>query len=121
MTLEEWQGSRGCGSWLEQHWEFILQKQGGIAGWLRVNAARGMGCFETMFHQLDEDILEWLVNYGLICLEGKPTVFCVALAFQGQLLDLLGSLGFEQVAEYSALVKEIAVRVRETRFVPVRA
>jgi hypothetical protein len=121
MALEEWQGSRECGSWLEQHWEFVLQKQGGIVGWLRVNAARGIGCFEIMSHQLDEDDLEWLVNYSLMCLGGKPTVFFIVSAFQGQLLELLGRLGFEQVAEYSALVKEIALRVREPHFVPMRA
>jgi hypothetical protein len=121
MTLEEWQESRGRGSWLEQHREFVIQKQGGLVGWLRVNAARGMGCFEIMFHQLDEDGLEWLVNYALMCLDGKSPVFCVASAFQGQLSGLLQRLGFEQVAEYSSLMKEIALRVREPHFIPMRA
>lgn len=121
MTLEDWQECRGRGSWLERHREFVVQKQGNLVGWLRVATAGGAGCFEIMFHQLDEDVLEWLVNNGLMCLDGKSPVLCVALAFQGQLLSLLQRLGFEQVGEYSTLVKEIAITVREPHFVPERA
>jgi len=121
MTLEDWQECRGRDSWLERRREFVLHKQGSLVGWLRVNTGGGAGCFEIMFHQLDEDVLEWLVNYGLVCLDGKSPVYCIALAFQGQLLGLLQRLGFEQVEEYSTLVKEIAVTVREPHFVPIRA
>ncbi len=121
MTLEEWQESRDQGSWLEQRKEFVLHKGDSVAGWLRINATRGTGCFEIMFHQLEEDGLEWLVNYGLMCLDGKSPIFCVVSAFQGQLKGLLESLGFEQVAEYAALMKEIAIRVKEPHFIPMQA
>ncbi|MBE0415476.1 MAG: hypothetical protein IBX36_02920 [Dehalococcoidia bacterium] len=121
MTLREWQETRGWGSGLEEHREFVLQRQDSLVGWLRVHAARGTGCFEIMFHQLDEDSLEWLVNYALMCLDGKSPICCVASAFQGQLLGLLERLDFEQVAEYSTLVKELALRVSEPFFAPARA
>ena len=130
MTLEEWQESRDQGSWLEQRKEFVLlfrsppsplPKEGRLVGWLRVNAARGMGCFEIMFHQLEEDGLAWLVNYGLMSLDGRSPIFCVVSAFQGQLKGLLESLDFEQVAEYATSMKEIAIKVKEPQFVPMRA
>lgn len=121
MTLEEWQESRDQGSWLVQHKEFVLQKQGSLVGWLRVNAARGTGCFDIMFRQLQEERLAWLVNYGLICLDGKSPIFCVVSAFQGRLKGLLESSGFEQVAEYDALMTEFTVRVSEPEVAPIRA
>jgi len=130
MTLGEWQESRDQGSWLVQHKEFVLllrshpsppPNEGSLVGWLRVNAARGTGCFDIMFHQLEEQGLEWLVNYGLMCLDGKSPIFCVVSAFQGRLKGLLEGSGFEQVAEYDALMTEFAVRVSEPEVVPMRA
>ncbi len=130
MTLKEWQESREQGSWMVQHKEFVLlfrshpsplPNEGSLVGWLRVNAARGTGCFDIMFHQLEEERLECLVNYGLICLGGKSPIFCVVSAFQGQLKGLLESSGFEQVAEYATLMQEVAVRVSEPEVIPMRA
>lgn len=121
MTLEDWQECSGRNSWPAQHREFVLQKQDNLVGWLRINSAGRAGCFEIMFHQLDDDVLRWLVHYGLKCLRGKSQIFCVALAFQGQLLGLLEMTGFEQVAEYSALSKEIAVSVKEPQVMPIEA
>lgn len=121
MTLEEWRESRDPGPRLEQRKEFVLHKQGSLVGWLRVNAARGTGCFEIMSHQLEEDGLKWLVNYGLTCLDGRSPIFCVVPAFHGQLQGLMESSGFEQVAECAALVKEIAIKVKEPQFIPMRA
>ena len=120
ITLEEWQEGRDQGSWLEQRKEFVLQKQGSMVGWLRVNAVRGTGCFDIMFRQLEEDELERLVNYGLLCLDGRSPIFCVVSAAQGQLKGLLESSGFEQVAEYDALIKESTIRVREPHVIPIR-
>lgn len=121
ITLNEWQESRDRGSWLERHREFVLQKQGRLVGWLRINAARGMGCFEILFHPQEQEGLEWLVNRGLMCLDGKSPIFCIVSAFQGQLRALLERLGFQEVAEYSTLLKEIALKVREPSFAPARA
>lgn len=121
MTLGEWQETRDRGFWLEQRREFVLQKQGSLVAWLRVNAARAVGSFNIMFHQLDEDGLEWLVNYGLMCLDGKSHIFCVASVFQERLLRLLEELEFDEVAQHTKLVKEIAIRIEEPSFMPVQA
>ena len=121
MTLKEWQETRERASWPEQHQEFVLAEDSHLTGWLGVKATKGIGCFNIMCHQLDDDGLEWLVNYALICLDGKSPIFCVAFAFQGTLLRLLGRLGFEQTIECSTLVKEIAIKVKEPQYMPIRA
>jgi hypothetical protein len=72
-------------------------------------------------HPAEQDGLEGIVNYGLMCLDGKSPIFCIASAFQGQLRQLLESLGFEEVEEYSTMVKEIALKVREPYLAPARA
>jgi len=121
MTLKEWQETRERASWPEQHQEFVLGENSQLAGWLQIKAIKGTGCFNIMYHQLDDDGLEWLVNYALICLDGKSPIFCVAFTFQGTLLRLLGRLGFEQTIECSTLVKEIAIKVSQPQYMPIRA
>jgi hypothetical protein len=121
MTFEEWQASRDRGSWLQRNREFVWEKQGSLVGWLRICAAREMGCFEVMLHPSEGEGLEWLVNHALVSFNGKPPLFCIASAFQGQLRNLLSRLDFEEVAQYQALVKELALRVREPSFMPMQA
>lgn len=118
MTLSEWQESRDRSSWLEQHREFVLHKQGRLVGWLRTAAARGTGCFEIICLPSEGEGLEWLVNYGLALLGGRSPLFCVASAYQVELIERLRRLQFEEVAHYTALVKETALRVKEPYLAP---
>jgi len=121
MTLAEWQETRDRGFWLEQRREFVLEKQDSAVAWLRVSAAGGAGSFEIIFHQLEEDALEWLVNYGLSRLDGKSAIVCVAYVFQEPLPRLLERLEFEKIAQSTKLVKELAIRIKEPSFMPVQA
>jgi len=121
MTMGEWQESRGRGFWLEQRHEFVLEKQGSLVAWLRVNASLRVGSFTIMFHRLDDDGLEWLVNYGLMCLNGKSPIVCVASAYQERLLRLLEETEFEKAAQSIKMVKELAIRIKEPSFMPVQA
>jgi hypothetical protein len=121
MTLEEWQGSREQGSWLDERREFVLQGRGSLAGWLQITATKGKGCFNIVSHQLGEDGLGWLVNYALMFLDGKSPIYCVVPTFQGQLTGILESNGFEQVTECDTMLKEVALRVREAQAIPIRA
>ncbi len=121
MTFEEWQASRDRGSWPQRYREYVWEKEGRLVGWLRISSARGMGCFEVMLHPAEGEGLEWLVNRALESLDGKSPLFCVASAFQGQLRSLLPTMEFEEVAQYCALVKELALRVREPSLMPMQA
>ena len=121
MTMEEWRESRDYGSWLEQQRDFVLEIEGNLAAGLHINAARGGGCFEIVFHDLEADGLEWLVRYALRYLDGKSPILCTVPAFQGRLSDILEDSGFERVAEYTASVKENAIKVKQPQFVPMQA
>lgn len=121
LTLEEWRESRDYGSWLEQRRDFILERQGRLVAWLHINAARGGGCFEIITHNLEAEGLEWLMRHALRYLDGKSPILCIVPAFQSQLSGILDGSGFEQVAEYVASVKDIAIKVKQPQFVPMRA
>ncbi len=121
MTFEEWQESRDRGSWPQRHREYVWEKEGRLVGWLRISAAGGMGCFEVMLHPLEQEGLELLVNSALVSLDSKSPLFGITSAFQGQLKSLLPRLEFEEVAQYHALVKELALRVREPSLMPMQA
>lgn len=121
LTLEEWLESRDQGSWLEQHREFILEQQGRPVAWLQVTIAKGGACFEIVSHNLESDGLKWLVNHTLKYLDGKSPILCTVPAFQGQLNGILEDSGFERVAEYTASVREIALKVKQPQFAPMRA
>ena len=120
LTLEEWQGNREQSSWPEQRKEFILYTQDSLVGWLRINASRGHACFRIISRELEDDKLTWLINYALICLNNKSSIFCVVLDFQWQLKRLMEDSGFEPVAEYDNLNKEIAIRTTEPQLVPMQ-
>lgn len=120
MTFEEWQESRDRGSWPQRPREYVWEKEGRLMGWLRISAAGGMGCFEVMFHPLVQEGLEYLVNSALISLNSKSSLFGIVSGFQGQLRSLLPTLEFEEVAQYHALVQELALRVREPAFMPAQ-
>lgn len=120
LTLEEWQGNREQGSWPEQRKEFILYMQDNLVGWLHINTSRGPGCFKIISRELEDDKLTWLINCALICLNNKSSIFCVVLDFQWQLKRLIVDSGFELVAEYDNLNKEIAIRVTEPQLVPMQ-
>jgi hypothetical protein len=121
LTLEEWQGSRGQGVWMQQRKEFVLQKEGRLVGWLKVNATSRRGCFEIMYSRIEQDTIGWLIDYAIGCLPGRSIISCTAFAYQVEFKNLLENSKFEQMGEYDSLVKDIAIRVRETQFVPMRA
>jgi len=118
LTVAEWQESRDRRSWLER--EFILQREESLAGWVRIGSAGGMGRFEAVFRPDEEEGLQHLVNWGLAHLDGRTALLCVVSEFQGQLKRLLEGLGFEEAAEYIAMVKELAVKVREPSLMPAQ-
>jgi hypothetical protein len=119
--MEEWQGNREQSSWPEQRKEFILYTKDNLAGWLRINASRGPGCFKIISRELEDDKLTWLINYALVCLNNKSLIFCIVLDFQWQLKKLLVDSGFEAVEEYDNLNREVAIRATEPQLVPMQA
>jgi len=120
MTLREWRESRerGCHGWKSQ--EFILEKEDKIVGWLGVFAKGRIGHFDILIHPEEEDSLGALVEAALSCFKGRSTVYCLVPEFAERLRRLLEEHGLQEEAEYSALVKQLAARVRQPHLVLAR-
>jgi hypothetical protein len=121
ITLEEWRASMPRGPLLQQHKEFILQKGDSLTGWLRIDTGMKVGHFDLVYSQVDDASLSWAVNYAIARLASKQMKSCIVHSYQTQLKTLVESSKFEQAAEYASLVKEIAIKVREPSFMPMRA
>ncbi|MEA1959372.1 MAG: hypothetical protein U9N44_06935 [Chloroflexota bacterium] len=121
MTFEEWHDSLECSTWFEHRAEFIVHRGDALAGWLRTSSAKGKGCFEIIFHQMEGGGLEWLVAYALNCLRGKRPVLCIVSASQWQLKGILENSGFDNIARFETMVRENIIRVEEPGFVPMQA
>jgi hypothetical protein len=121
ITPEEWRASMPQGPLLQQHKEFVLLKGTTLVGWLRIDSAGGAGHFDLIYNQFDDDSLMSTVNHALTRLARKQIKLCTVHSYQTRLKTLVESSGFEQMAEYNSLVKEIAIKVREPSFMPMRA
>ena len=115
MTFKEWQATRerGVGT------EWVFEKGGSLVGWLGVKAGRHAGQFEVM--AAPEGELQQIIECGLMSLDVCRCLYCLAPEFDEGLLRLLEERGFSQVAKYSALAKELAIRERQPGLIPVSA
>lgn len=120
MTLEEWYATREAQ--FGQQKEYVWSEGDRLRGWLQVNRGNGCGQFHLMVHPEDENRLEDLVVQALAHLPRKEPVVALVPHYQPSLRSLLMEVwGFEEVAEYENLARQLAVRVLEARFVPVRS
>jgi hypothetical protein len=116
MTLQEWSQIRDK----DATSELVLEKGGEISAWVRIRLGRTAGRFEIVT-DLGADELGQLVNHSLAVLKGRHPMYCLVPEFQQQLRRILEERGFYQVAAYSCLSKQLAVRVHEPQLVPLRA
>jgi hypothetical protein len=100
--------------------ELVYEKDGNLGAWLRIRMDDGSGQFEIMA-QLDEPELGHLIQWSLALLYEQWPIFCLSADFQGQLQRLLTEQGFEQIAQYSRLVKQLTAPVHKLEFVPSQA
>ena len=112
MTYKEWQSNRdrSVGQ------ELVFEKDGGLVGWMSVNASRDWGQLDMIAATKDE--LQSVVEYGLTSLSDCRQQYCLALDSEGMLLRLLEDRGFSRVMTYSVLTKELLVRVAERYVMP---
>jgi hypothetical protein len=68
----------------------------------------------------DEE-LEQMVEYSLMYLNNCRYLFCLTPDFQNELKRLLENQGFVEVANYSALVMELAIRAQQPCLIPLQA
>jgi hypothetical protein len=100
--------------------ELIYEWGGYLLAWLRVIRDKGIGQFEIMT-ELDEAELGYLVEHGMMLLDGSQPIFCLSPNFQHQLQRVLTGHGFEPIAEYFRLVKQLKARAHKLQLMPLRA
>ena len=118
MTFKEWQETKDKDAGKQER-ELVCEKEGSFVGWFRASLTGGLGQFEIMARPDGE--LEQMVEYNLMSLDRCRYLFCLTLEFQQELKLLLENRGFVEVAEYSALVKELAARAQEPCLMPLQA
>jgi len=116
MTLQEWTHSREK----DARREMVQENAGEISAWLRIRYGGASGQFE-IFAAPGLGDLGSLVDYALTVLKTRRPVYCLVPEYQQQLRRILEERGFYQAEAYSCLSKQLAVRVHEPRWVPLRA
>lgn len=116
MTFREWRdsGDRTAAR------EFVLESEGEVSASLRIRFDGTAGQFDAVT-TLEATELSGLVNSSLSVLEGRKPVYCLVPEFQAGLPRMLEEQGFRHVADYSCLSRQLEVRVREPKLVPIRA
>jgi hypothetical protein len=112
MTYKEWQSNRDRS--LGQEW--VFEKGGELVAWVAAGASRQCGQLDILAATRDE--MQSALDQGLNSLSGCQQVSCLVPDFDGALLQLLGDRGFSRVMTYTALTKELLVRVVEPYVMP---
>lgn len=113
MTYTEWQANRPR---ILGH-EWVFEKDGGIVGWSATSGGRYSGLL--YFPAVSREDMPGVVDYSLARLGGSQRVFCLVPDADAALPRLLEERGFTRVTVYSALMKELLVRVVEPYAMPV--
>jgi hypothetical protein len=111
MTYQEWQGNRAKS--VGQEW--VFERDGGFVGWAAIGSNHGWGQLDMMATRED---IQSVVEYGLASLSDCSQLYCLAPDSEGMLLRLLENRGFSRVMTYSALTKELLVRVAKPYAMP---
>ena len=121
MTFREWRELRQRGFYRRGEKELVCEREGMLTAWLKLSLDRHLGQFELLVHPSYGEGVEPLVRFSLIRLKGKPVITSLVPEHQAGLRDYLQERNFEEVAEYTNLVKQLAVRLRQPSLVPARA
>jgi hypothetical protein len=118
MTFREWQSTKDKDNARHEN-EMVYEKKGTLVGWFRTSIVGNSGHFEVMASPDEE--LEKMLEYSMIYLNSSRYLFCLNPEFQHGLRPLLIDKGFVELARYSTLVKELAIRAQEPCLMPVQA
>lgn len=116
LTLGEWQEARD-----PFKTELVYERGNRLLAWVGLGVEEGWGHFDVRVHPSAEDSLEEIVASTLALLGGKPAILSLVPEFQLRLRRLLEGMGFEQVAGFSVLVKQLRARVPEPELTPMPA
>lgn len=120
MTFDEWKAITKKDLSLPTQEELVLDREGVLAGWLRVRRGGQANSFDILALPQERETTAALLQHCLGLLDQKRPTYCLFSEYREDLRQALEENGFRLAGEYSSLVKQLAVRVRQPRFVPAR-
>lgn len=121
MTFEEWRETRERAPELRRRKEMLVEKNGQLIGYVQTAESGRLGQFDLLASATGCEHLDEMSSHAFGLLSHKQLVVSFVPDYQPRLGRLLGSYGFESLGDFCSLVRQLAVRVRRPRLVPVRA
>lgn len=100
--------------------ELIMEREGSLVGWLRVRRGRHSNSFDILTLPSEQGAMNALVAHSLAILDQRRPLYCLLPEYRGDLRRTLEEKGFRLVGEYCSLVKQLAVRIRQSSLAPAR-
>jgi hypothetical protein len=119
MVFAEWQQLRQRGRSVLRRKELVVDRDGQIAGWVQIDVRNNAGHLELLAHPDEPALVDLLLDVGLVHLGGRAPLYCLVAEHEARLAHALGDRGFQPEASFCALVKQLSVRVKQPRLVPV--
>ncbi|CAI8033305.1 hypothetical protein GBAR_LOCUS18784 [Geodia barretti] len=109
LTFDQWLDARDadCSRLAAgRHQEWVAEHKDRIIGWVKVTGRGGTSEAEVMAHPDRPDLLFELIDFALA---RAPRLRWLVPDYQGPVSDRLAARGFRQVADFTMLVKMVAV------------
>jgi N-acetylglutamate synthase-like GNAT family acetyltransferase len=119
MTLGEWQQFRSRGRPALGRRELVYERDGELLGWVQADVRGRSAHLELLVHPDHADVVDLLLDVGLAQHGGRAPVYCLVADHEARLARALAERGFHPEASFCALVKQLSVRVKQPRLVPV--
>lgn len=120
MTFDEWKAITRKDLSLPTQQELVLERDGNVVAWLRVWRGSPANSFDILALPQEQEGELALLHHCMGLLDRQRPTYCLFSEYREGLRRALEDKGFLLAGEYSSLVKQLAVRVREPRFVPAR-
>ena len=118
-TLREWKETRECLPNGRRR-EFVYQPAHEILGWVQICLDDDRAYIDLLCHPQEEKALVSLLGFGLACLPPRCSALCLVPDFQIVWQRLAEEWGFEVRGQYQTLIRQLSVRIKQPRLVPIR-
>ena len=118
VTFREWLAARERVSPPRGTRQWVLEREGQVAGWLRTAAVGELGRFDLLADPAEPELLDQLIDGALARLREQSTLLTLAPEFAVALRQRLERRGFAQRGEFVVLVRRTTRPVPMTELAP---
>ncbi len=117
-TFREWLAARERVSPARGTRQWVMERDGGIVGWLRVAADGELGRFDLMADPIAPELMEQLVDVTLARLREQTALYTLVPEFAPALRQRLQERGFVDRGQFVVLARQTARPVRVPKLAP---